>query len=213
MFNETRALFEENGTYVLFSIMVGRPMGFLRNRMLAHKLGVRRLRIGPGCRLRGLSCIAVGENFAAGEGLWMEAVTHYNNEDYAPRLVIGDNVHVSHWSHIACTHSVTIGHHVMIGSNVVISDHNHGLFLRHGTSPMIQPVERPLDRDRAVDIRSNVWVGNGAQVCPGVTMGEGSVAGANAVVTADVAPFTFVAGAPAKPTLRYDMSRGTWIEM
>jgi len=44
-----------------------------------------------------------------------------------------------------------------------------------------------------------------------VSMGEGSVAGANAVVTTDVAPFTMVAGVPARPIRRYDMSSRKWI--
>jgi phosphonate metabolism protein (transferase hexapeptide repeat family) len=44
----------------------------------------------------------------------------------------------------------------------------------------------------------DVWIGHGAVVMPGVTMGNGSVAGAGAIVTKDVPPFAIVAGNPAR---------------
>ena len=70
---------------------------------------------------------------------------------YNPRLVIGNHVTISHWSHIACTNLVTIGDHVLIGSNVVIADHNHGVVGPSGTSPLIPPgVKLPLERDQYV---------------------------------------------------------------
>ena len=49
-----------------------------------------------------------------------------------------------------------------------------------------------------VEIGSDVWLGAGAVVLPGVTIGDGAVVGANSVVTTDVAPYTVVAGAPAR---------------
>lgn len=63
-----------------------------------------------------------------------------------------------------------------------------------------------LDRDfrerrraKRVVVGNDVWIGHGAVVMPGVTLGDGAVVGANAVVTRDVAPYTVVAGAPARP--------------
>jgi acetyltransferase-like isoleucine patch superfamily enzyme len=50
-----------------------------------------------------------------------------------------------------------------------------------------------------VVLHDRVWVATGATVLAGVTMGEGSVAAAGAVVVRDVAPFTIVAGVPARP--------------
>ncbi|GHD10865.1 DapH/DapD/GlmU-related protein [Tianweitania populi] len=49
-----------------------------------------------------------------------------------------------------------------------------------------------------VVIGHDVWIGHGAVILPGVTIGNGAVIGANAVVSRDVAPFTIVAGVPAK---------------
>ncbi|SFO28129.1 phosphonate metabolim protein, transferase hexapeptide repeat family [Mesorhizobium sp. NFR06] len=52
---------------------------------------------------------------------------------------------------------------------------------------------------KAVNVGHDVWIGHGAVIVPGVTIGNGAVIGANAVVTHDVAPYTIVAGIPAKP--------------
>lgn len=202
--------FRENGSYVFLSTLAGRAIRLVRNRMLARKLGVVRLNIGPRSYLRGLSSITMGEDFSAAEGLWLEAVTQCGGKKFNPRLVIGNHVRVSRWSHIACTCSVTIGDHVLIGSKVMITDHNHGQFGDGATPPEIPPAQRPLDANRPVSIGSNVWLGDGVVVCPGVTMGEGSVAGANAVVTTNVPPYTLVAGMPARPIRRFDAAQRSW---
>lgn len=61
---------------------------------------------------------------------------------------------------------------------------------------------RERRREQPVTIRNDVWIGHGAVILPGVTVGDGAVIGANAVVTSDVAPYTIVAGVPAR-RLRY----------
>jgi lipopolysaccharide O-acetyltransferase len=213
MFGRILSFFQENGSYVFFSTLAGRLSWFFRNRLLAGKLGVREISIGPRPYLRGLTSISMGEDFSAGEGLWLEAIIRYGNERFEPKLVIGKHVRISHWSHIACTHSVTIGDHVLIGSKVIITDHNHGSFGTNATSPAIPPSQRPLERNRFVIIGNNVWLGDGVVVCPGVILGEGCVAGANAVVTTDVPPYTLVVGVPAQPIRRYDANQGSWIKV
>jgi phosphonate metabolism protein (transferase hexapeptide repeat family) len=51
---------------------------------------------------------------------------------------------------------------------------------------------------RAVQVGHDVWIGHGAIVLPGIVIGHGAVIGAGAVVTRDVAPYTIVAGVPAR---------------
>jgi phosphonate metabolism protein (transferase hexapeptide repeat family) len=58
---------------------------------------------------------------------------------------------------------------------------------------------RDRRRERQVTLGHDVWIGHGAVVLPGVSIGNGAVVGANAAVAKDVAPFTVVAGVPARP--------------
>ena len=54
-------------------------------------------------------------------------------------------------------------------------------------------------RARRVSIGHDTWLGHGSTILPGVTVGDGAAVGAGAVVSKDVAPYTIVAGVPAKP--------------
>ena len=54
-------------------------------------------------------------------------------------------------------------------------------------------------RENSVAVGHDVWIGHGTTVTPGVSIGNGAVVGAGAVVTHDVAPYTIVAGVPARP--------------
>jgi len=56
--------------------------------------------------------------------------------------------------------------------------------------------------DQSVAVGHDVWIGHGAMVLPGVEIGNGAVVGAGSVVTADVEPYTVVAGVPAEPIRR-----------
>ena len=55
------------------------------------------------------------------------------------------------------------------------------------------------DQGGEVHIGNRVWIGYRSLIMPGVTIGEGAVVAAGAVVTKDVKPYTVVAGVPAKP--------------
>jgi lipopolysaccharide O-acetyltransferase len=209
--NSIIRIWSEDGAFLFACRVGGYPFRKLRNRMLAAKLGVRRLQIGSGSYLRGLSAVQMGENFFAGQGFWLEAVTFNNNHKFNPRIVIGDNVSVSFWSHIAATNYVEIGDNCLLGSKVIITDHNHGQYGAPHTSPIVSPALRPLDSDKVVIIGRNVWLGDGVVVTPGANIGEGSVIGANSVVGGTIPPFTVAAGVPAKPLKKYDFELKQWI--
>ncbi|PWK58093.1 DapH/DapD/GlmU-related protein [Roseicyclus mahoneyensis] len=57
-------------------------------------------------------------------------------------------------------------------------------------------------RDHWVSVGHDVWIGHGVTVLAGVSIGTGAVVGAGSVVTRDVAPYTVVVGAPARPIKR-----------
>lgn len=81
---------------------------------------------------------------------------------------------------------ITIEDGAMIAANVQLISNNHDLY------------ERQVITCRHVHIGKNAWIGAGATILPGVTIGDNAVVGAASVVIRDVAPDTIVAGNPAR---------------
>ena len=117
---------------------------------------------------------------------------------------IGDYSQIGPNSLILCVDSVEIGDYTMVSTNVVIADNNS-----HPINPfdreIIQktPAGSELRSMRysdhaAIRIGNRCWIGENSRICKGVTIGEGSIVAANAVVTKDVPVFSIVAGNPAR---------------
>lgn len=178
--------------------------------MIASKLGVKKISIGPRANLRGLSCVRMGEDFIALDGFWLEAITRYSDQRFSPQVVIGNRVRVSQWVHVAATHYVKIGDDVLIGSKVIITDHNHGQYLSEHSSPHTPPALRKLETDLRTVVGNRVWLGDGVVVAPGSFIGDGCVIGANSVVSGSIPPASICAGAPARVLKTYDESSHKW---
>ena len=152
----------------------------------------------------------MGRNFSSGRGLWLQAVTEHGGEKFSPQIIIGDDVSVSFWGHIAATNYVEIGSNVLIGSKVIITDHNHGSYGPNvHSSPDVPPALRLLSVGRVV-IGRNVWIGDGVVIGPGAEIGEGCIIGANAVVNKSIPPYTIAVGIPAKPIKRFNFEMKEW---
>lgn len=83
---------------------------------------------------------------------------------------------------------IHIGNRALIGHNCVIATLNHNM----------DPARRANLLPAPVRIGADAWLGSNVTVLPGMTIGEGAVVAAGAVVTHDVAPRTVVGGVPAK---------------
>lgn len=123
-------------------------------------------------------------------------LTVWKEDTRQPKIRIGDGCLFSQGCHITACNSITIGNHLLTGTNVLITDNSHGNV--NVTSMHCPPQERPIVSKGAVVIGNNVWLGNNVCVMPGVTIGDGAIVGANSVVTHDVHAYTIVAGCPAK---------------
>ena len=88
---------------------------------------------------------------------------------------------------------ITIENHVMIGSGVHMYVHNHCF---EDISCCI--LEQGWHQSEPILIKEGSWIGAGAIILPGVTVGKNSVVAAGSVVTKNVADFCVVAGAPAR---------------
>jgi len=104
------------------------------------------------------------------------------------RIIIGDYCLICPGVRIGSAAEVIIGDNSMLASGVYITDSDwHDLYNRIA-----------MGKSAPVHIEENVWIGDSAIVCKGVTIGQNSIIGAGAVVVEDVPPNVIAAGNPAR---------------
>ena len=157
--------------------------------------------------IRGKKYIKFGKNLTTGRYCRIEAYKFYNLE---PNLLIGNNVQINDYVHLACINSLIIEDDVLIASKVYISDINHGNYSGEEQS---LPEERAKDRrlySKPVKIGKNVWIGENVSILPGVTIGANSIIGANSVVTKSLPKNCIAVGNPAKIIKKYNDEIKKW---
>lgn len=111
---------------------------------------------------------------------------------HGDRITVGTHFAVNSGTYLNGLGGIELGSHVLIGSNVTISSGQHPI---EGRFP---PVFARQSLKKKIVIEDDVWIGAGAVIMPGVRLAQGTVVGANAVVTRDTEPYSVVAGAPAR---------------
>ena len=111
--------------------------------------------------------------------------------DYGRNISIGDGVFINFGAVILDVAPVRIGAGTRIGPNAQI------LTADHPRDPETR--KTGLELGRPITIADHVWIGGGAIILPGVSVGESAIIGAGAVVTRDVLPGATVMGVPARP--------------
>ncbi|MEZ0540997.1 DapH/DapD/GlmU-related protein [Fibrella arboris] len=101
---------------------------------------------------------------------------------------LGKNVFINHACSFLDIGGIAIEDDVQMGPRVNLTSENHPL----------DPTDRQTLIPRPIVVKRNAWIGAGATILPGVTIGENAVVAAGAVVSRDVPPNTVVAGIPAK---------------
>ncbi len=124
-------------------------------------------------------------------------------ERLGAKIEIGQNTFIGNSSIIAAEH-ISIGDDVLISWGCTIVDHHsHSTNWNERSQDVRMWYNGKKDwsavRISPVRIGNKVWIGFNSIVLAGVTIGEGAVIGCGSIVTKDVAPFTVVAGVPAKP--------------
>lgn len=129
-----------------------------------------------------------GARIGAGVKIWRDVWI----DDYA-KLSVGDAVTIGKSVMLICGGGVTLGHRVMIG---------HGAKIISGGHQIPEGRETPMRWSGAelspVSIDEDAWIGAGAIILPGVTVGRGAVVAAGAVVSNPVPEYAIVGGVPAR---------------
>ena len=208
--NIASKFYGENGSFMLLREMLIHVHHRIRNYAISRKLGCSRIRVGRMPRILGLKYMKIGSGFSAGNSLWLEAVSRHAADTYSPFLTIGQNVTMSDSVHIACAFSLSIGNNVLVGSRVIITDHNHGSYTGIAQdNPSTPPNMRKLSCKTTV-IEDCVWIGDGVVILPGARIGEGSIIGANSVVSGLIPSSCIALGVPARPVKKFDVETNTW---
>lgn len=109
-------------------------------------------------------------------------------------------------SSVVAHERVVIGDHVFTGPNVYVTDANHGY------EDIDTPIGRQFAPSRPVSIGDGSWLGHGAVVLPGVTIGAHVVVGAGSVVTTDLPDRCVAVGNPARVIRRHVDGQG-WVDV
>ena len=110
------------------------------------------------------------------------------NTDFGKNIHIGQRVFINSGCKMQDQGGIYIGNDVLIGHNACLLTLNHEM----------DPENRADMHPKPIHIEDKVWLGSNVTVLPGVTIGEGAIVAAGAVVTKDVDSNTIVGGVPAK---------------
>ncbi|EPL8096445.1 acyltransferase [Morganella morganii] len=160
----------------------------IRNIIYNLAFSTKGLKIGKNVSFSNTKNILICNNVYIGNNCWIDSI---NNGV----IHIGNNVSLSQNTHIGSIYKVIIGDGCLIGSDVLITDHNHSF---SNATLHIIPKARPLDIKGQTVLGNNVWLGDNVKVLSGVTLGENVIVAANSVVTKSFPCNVVLAGVPAK---------------
>lgn len=149
--------------------------------------------------------IRIGENTMIGRHCSM--TVGYSSQDHRDRsdgLVIGDRCVIGARSTFTTHESIVIGDDVWFGQDILVSDSGHGY-----QDPNL-PIGVQLAPHEPVRIGSGSWIGHGAVILPGTTIGRNVVVAAGSVVRGPIDDYSVIGGVPAKVLRQYKPGAG-WV--
>lgn len=176
---------------------------FLYNKHAFGNFGINSVLYRPQ-KITNKNHIYIGDHVSFDKDLRMEAICTKGNQTFSPHLEIGSYTHAEQRCQIFCANSVSIGNHVIISSDVFITDVSHEY-----RNIKLDILEQPLSVGSTV-IGDYCFIGTGVKIIKPVHIGEHVIIGANTVIHKNIPSYCIVAGNPAHIIKKYNFQTGKW---
>lgn len=133
--------------------------------------------------------IALGDRCSLEHNCYLNAAGPYSE---GVSIEIGEGCFIGTGCEFNITSGLKVGRSSLIAAGTRIIDHNHGTVCE-------LPMKDQPETAAPILIGEDVWIGANSVILQGVTIGDGAIVAAGSVVTRSVAPYTVVAGCPARP--------------
>lgn len=164
----------------------------IADRARARLLALRGARVGPKVRIGPRCRIEKPWRVSLGERTQLEADVYVKVTSPTAELRVGEFAFVGRGTEIDVSCEIVIGRHALIAPGCFVTDHSH----RYADRTL--RIDQQGCGEAKVRIGDDSWLGVGTVVLPGVTVGDGAVVGAHAVVRRDVPGCEVHAGVPAR---------------
>jgi acetyltransferase-like isoleucine patch superfamily enzyme len=170
-----------------------------------HRFGERSVVLHPIATIYNEEFIEIGDDTMIGPNVSIAAGMVPGQQCLAkPVVSIGNRCLIGRDSSIVGHLSISIGDDVWTGPRVYITDQNHGY------EDIDRPISVQTQPERPVTVGTRSWIGAGAVLLPGATVGMHCTIGANSVVTGVIPDYSVAVGAPARVVKRYESGIG-WV--
>jgi acetyltransferase-like isoleucine patch superfamily enzyme len=146
------------------------------------------------CEIIGLSRhgITFGDRVTVGRFAMIRPTRYYGGGELGEGLVVGNNSNIGAYCYVGCSGGIRIGNNVMMSPRVSLYAENHNF------ADVTRPMKEQGVTRKPIVIEDDCWIASHSVILAGVTIGRGSIVAAGSVVTADVPPYSIVAGVPAR---------------
>ncbi|MGB2779047.1 MAG: acyltransferase [Candidatus Acidiferrum sp.] len=186
----------------LFSLWVSAtyPFKSVGSNLSIHYTTLMSRRMAPAIKL--------GDSLMIRKDAWLNT---FDIEDAQgkPKIIIDDNCLIGARDVISAKNSIHIERDVIIGTSVLIQDHNHAY------EDVRLPIKaQGLTPGGTIRIEQGCWIGHGAAIVCNqdeLVIGRNSVIAANALVTKSFPPYSVIVGNPARLVRQFDPAKGIWV--